>query len=126
MILGAKVTGTTLMDDFDFDFIPLYDRTEKAKQEELKSIKDTVIELMDAGILTHETAFLEIQSAQKRTGFGIHLEDRDLKLARRADKEARENPQDEGDDTEASEEARKLSSNPKRKDYNSLFEGGKK
>lgn len=126
LILGARVTGTKLMDDFDFDFIPLYDRTEKAKQEELKSIKDTAIEMIDAGILTRETALLEIQSAQKRTGFGMHLEERDFNLARRADKAALEEPQDEGDEDEVADEERLVASNTKRKDYNSLFEGGRK
>lgn len=126
LILGAKVTGTELMEDFDFDFIPLYDRTEKAKQEELTSIKDAVIELMDAGVMTHESAFLELQSASKRTGFGLHLEDRDLELCRRADKAAEEEPQDEGGEDEARDEERKIATNTKRTDYNSLFEGGKK
>ena len=126
LILGAKVTGTELMEDFDFDFIPLYDRTEKAKQEELTSIKDAVIELMDAGVMTHESAFLELQSASKRTGFGLHLEDRDLELCRRADKAAEEGPQDEGGEDEARDEERKIATNTKRTDYNSLFEGGKK
>lgn len=126
LILGAKVTGTELMEDFDFDFIPLYDRTEKAKQEELTSIKDAVIELMDAGVMTHESAFLELQSASKRTGFGLHLEDRDLELCRRADRAAEEEPQDEGGENEARDEERKLATNTKRMDYNSLFEGGKK
>lgn len=121
LILGSKVTGTKLMEDFDFTFIPLYDRTEKAKQEELKSVTDNAIALMDAGLLTHETALLEIQSAQKRTGFGMHIDDRDIELAREADKVARENPQDEGDDNEAHEGERLISSNAKRVDYNSLF-----
>lgn len=123
LILGAKLTGTKLMDDFDFTFVPLYDRTEKAKQEELASVTDAALKLMDANLMTHESALLEIQSAQKRTGFGLHLDQRDLKLAQRADKEAKENPQDEGSDDEAKKEELEVASNPKRKDYNSLFKG---
>lgn len=126
LILGSKVTGTTLLDDFDFDFIPLYDRTEKAKQEELKSVVDACTGLMDAGLLTHETALFEIQAAQKRTGFGIHIEERDFDLARLADKEAKENPPaDEGSDEEAADVARTIASDSRRIDYNSLF-GGRK
>lgn len=121
LILGAKLTGTKLMDDFDFSFVPLYDRSEKAKQEELTSVTDTALKLMDAGVMTHESVFLEIQSAQKRTGFGLHLDDRDLKLSQRSDKLAAENPQDEGTDDDAKDEELELTSNPKRKDYNSLF-----
>lgn len=121
LILGAKLTGTELLEDFDFDFVPLYDRTEKAKQEELSTITQTAIDLLDAGLLTHETALLEIQAAQKRTGFGFHIDSRDIELAREADKAEKENPQDEGSDDEASEEAGKLVTNPLRKDYNSLF-----
>ena len=128
LILGAKITGTKLMDDFDFNFIPLYDRTEKSKQEELKSITDTALALLDAGIMTHESVYLELQSAQKRTGFGLHLEARDLELAKRSDKEAKENPQTEGTDQEAIEEEREVVTNPNRQDYNSLFKnkGGKR
>lgn len=128
LILGAKVTGTTLMEDFDFSFIPLYDRTEKAKQEELKSVTDNAIALMDAGLLTHETALLEIQAAQKRTGFGMHIEDRDFKLARAGDEEEEENPQTEGGDADDENDAveKKMSSSGRRVDYNSLLFGGKK
>lgn len=125
LILGSKITGTILREDFDFNFVPLYDRTEKARQEELKSIKDTIKDLVDLGIMTRESAFLEIQSAQKRTGFGLHLDERDLKLAQKADKLNEENPQSEGTEEEAKEEELKTVSNTKRIDYNSLFEGGK-
>ena len=125
LVLGSKVTGTPLQEDFDFDFVPLYDRTEEAKQNELKSVQEAATALMDAGILTHETALLEIQAAQKRTGFGFHIEERDFELARRADKEDEENPPDEGNDEEAREVERELAANKERKDYNSLFKGGK-
>lgn len=132
LILGAKVTGTELKEDFDFTFIPLYDRTEKAKQEELKNIVETITNLLDNNIITHETAFLEIQAAQKRTGFGLHLGDKDLRLCQLMDKEQLENPQDEGTDEDAKDEEREMVANPNRKDYNSLVslfvngKGGKK
>lgn len=122
--IGSKITGVSLKEDYDFNFVPLYDRTEKAKQEELNSIVDSIVKLMDVGLLTHETALLEIQSAQKRTGFGIQIEDRDLKLAQDADKAAEENPEDEGTDGSTTDEDRKVNSNPKRVNYDSLF-GGK-
>ena len=124
LILGAKVTGTKLMDDFDFDFVPLYDRTEKARQDELKSVRETVGDLIEMGIMTRESAFLEIQSAQKRTGFGLHLDKRDLELAKRADKLDKENPQDEGTDADAIGEALEEVTNVKQIDYNSLFKKG--
>lgn len=124
LILGSKITDTKLKADFDFSFVPLYDRTEKAKQEELNSITTAVEKLVDMGILTRESAFLEIQSAQKRTGFGLHMDDRDLKLAQRADKLAEDNPQSEGDDDEAAKDELKVVSNTKRIDYNSLFREG--
>lgn len=126
LILGSKVTGTKLLDDFDFDFVPLYDRTEEAKQNELKSVQETATALLDAGLITHETALLEIQAAQKRTGFGFHIDTRDFELARLADKEARENPQDEGEDDDAAATEREFASNPARKDYNSLFKEANK
>ena len=121
LILGSKVTGIEFEKDFDCTFIPLYDRTEKAKQEELKSVTDNAVALLDAGLITHETALLEIQAAQKRTGFGIHIEERDFDLARDADKEAKENPQSEGSDLENAEEERESASNPNRVNYDSLF-----
>jgi len=124
LILGAKVTGTKLMDEFDFDFVPLYDRTEKARQDELKSVRETVGDLIEMGIMTRESAFLEIQSAQKRTGFGLHLDKRDLELAKRADKLDKENPQDEGTDADAIGETLEEVTNVKQIDYNSLFKKG--
>ena len=127
LILGSKVKGVELEQDFDFIFVPLYDRTEKAKQEELKSITDNAIQLMDAGILTHETALFEIQSAQKRTGFGMHIEDRDFDLARLADKQTREEPQDEGVDGEnVNAEERNIAVDSQRINYDSLFKENKK
>ncbi len=123
LILGAKVTGTSLDEGFDFTFVPLYDRTEKSKQEELTSVTDAALKLLDASLMTHESAFLEIQSAQKRTGFGLHLDKRDLALAQRADKESVSNAQDEGSDDAANEDQLEIEANPKRKDYNSLFRG---
>lgn len=129
LIIGSKITGVALDKDFDFDFIPLYDRTEEAKREELKNITENAIQLMDAGLLTHETALLEVQSANKRTGFGLHIEDRDFKLAQDADKAAKENPEEEGTDESVVEETRETVSNPKRINYDSLFvpkaKGGK-
>lgn len=126
LILGSKVKGVPLPEDFDFDFVRLYDRTEKAKQEDLKNTTDAAVSLVESGLLTHETALMEIQAAQKRTGFGVHIQDRDFALARRADKAAEENPEDEGSDTEAIDEEREVLTNVKRQDYNSLFSGVKK
>lgn len=88
-----RICGMDVPKNLSYDFEGYLDVSQESKQSALQSIVQNCITLMDAGLITRETALQEIQSAQKQTGFGTKIEQRDIDLAKDGDKYAKENPE---------------------------------
>lgn len=88
-----RICGFEVPRNLSYEFEGLLDVSNESKQSMLQSIVSNVTQLLDAGLITRETALAEIQSAQKQTGFGTKIEQRDIDLAKEGDKQAAENPE---------------------------------
>lgn len=88
-----RICGFEAPRNLSYEFEGLLDVSNESKQSMLQSIVSNVTQLLDAGLITRETALAEIQSAQKQTGFGTKIEQRDIDLAKEGDKQAAENPE---------------------------------
>lgn len=88
-----RICGFEVPKNLSYEFEGLLDVSNESKQSMLQSIVSNVTQLLDAGLITRETALAEIQSAQKQTGFGTKIEQRDIDLAKEGDKQAAENPE---------------------------------
>lgn len=88
-----RICGFEVPRNLSYEFEGLLDVSNESKQSMLQSIVSNVTQLLDAGLITRETALAEIQSAQKQTGFGTKIEQRDIDLAKEEDKQAAENPE---------------------------------
>lgn len=88
-----RICGLEVPRNLSYEFEGLLDVSNESKQSMLQSIVSNVTQLLDAGLITRETALAEIQSAQKQTGFGTKIEQRDIDLAKEGDKQAAENPE---------------------------------
>lgn len=88
-----RICGMEVPRNLSYDFEGYLDVSLESKQSALQSIVSNCITLMENGLITRETALEEIQSAQKQTGFGTKIEQRDIDLAKDGDKYAKENPE---------------------------------
>lgn len=88
-----KIAGVEKPKHLTYEFESILDSTSESEQSMLQSVVGNSTSLVDAGLITRETALEEIVSAQKQTGFGASISERDFELAREEDKQAKENPQ---------------------------------
>lgn len=92
-----RICGMEVPKQLSYEFEGLLDVSNESKQSYLQSIVSNVIQLLDAGLITRKTALEEIQAAQKQTGFGLKIEQRDYDLVEEEDRLAKENPDGEFD-----------------------------
>lgn len=88
-----KIAGVEKPRHINYEFESILDSTNESKQSALQSVVSNSMQLVDSELITRETALEEIVAAQKQTGFGVNITERDYELAREMDKQARENPQ---------------------------------
>ena len=88
-----KICGLELPKNLTYEFENLLDISSESRQSSLQSLVSNVTTLIDAGLMTRETALEEILAAQKQIGFGTKFDDRDTELVKEGDKMAKENPQ---------------------------------
>ena len=77
--------GIRIPDDFDYNFENIAGITQERKLNLLQGTIQAVTQMVDGGMMTHETGLKEVQQVQKMTGFGSNVEERDAELARKSD-----------------------------------------
>lgn len=91
-----KIEGIDVPADLDYEFESILNTTQDSKLGLLREIISAVTNLLDASLITKETALKEIQEIQKQTGFGTNICELDFELA----KELQEENSDLGEDDE--------------------------
>lgn len=77
--------GIQIPDDFDYSFENIAGITQERKLNLLQGTIQAVTQMVDSGMMTHETGLKEVQQVQKITGFASNVEERDVELARKSD-----------------------------------------
>ena len=88
-----RICGLDVPQSLNFEFVRFLEDTTTDKQAVLSMVVNACTSMMDAGMMTRETALEEIISVQKSTGFGIKIDERDKNLAKEMDRMERENPE---------------------------------
>lgn len=91
-----RIAGLEIPKDLDYEFESIAGMPQDRKLNQLNTTVSTVTTLLEAGLITKETALKEIQEVQKLTGFGSNISEKDFDLAKKQDVET----DDMGDDEE--------------------------
>lgn len=81
-VLYMSLFGENPPDDFDFDFVPLWQTTHKEKTE-IASMTSTLISLAyEKGIIDQETALKELKQSGDNTGIFTNISDEQIELSK--------------------------------------------
>ena len=81
-VLYMSLFGESPPDDFDFDFVPLWQTTHKEKTE-IASMTSTLISLAyEKGIIDQETALKELKQSGDNTGIFTNISDEQIELSK--------------------------------------------
>lgn len=74
-VLHMSKFGNQAPDNFDFDFVPLWQTSQKEKAEIAKSVTETVAKAVEAGALDTPTAMKELKQSADYTGIFSNITD---------------------------------------------------
>ncbi|RYZ31285.1 MAG: DUF1073 domain-containing protein, partial [Sphingobacteriales bacterium] len=80
-VLSRSVLGKPLPDNFSLDFTSLWQMSDKEKADNASTITTTVIEAMDAGLVSRETALKELRQSSESTGVWSNITDEEIEQA---------------------------------------------
>lgn len=83
-IVYRSTLGKDLPEGFNFQFSPLWQKTDLEKAEYAKSIADSVSELVTAAVISNATALKELRRSSQITGIFTSIEDADIEEAENA------------------------------------------
>ena len=84
LVLYKSVLGRPAPDNFDFEFNPLWQASQKEKAEISASITDTVIKALDSGIITQDVAMQELRASAEHTGIFTNITEQAIAEAQAA------------------------------------------
>lgn len=71
----------SLPDDFDFEFDPVAEPTDKERADLAKCGTDNVVAAYNAGLISQRTALKELKQQSERTGVWTNITDEDIERA---------------------------------------------
>lgn len=80
-VLSRSVLGKPLPDNFSLDFTSLWQMSDKEKADNASTITTAVIEAMDAGLVSRETALKELRQSSESTGVWSNITDEEIDQA---------------------------------------------
>ena len=80
-VMHQSMFGTPAPEEFDFDFVPLWQTSMKEKADIALTATDTVIKAFDAGIIDQPTAMQELKQSSATTGIFSNIDDADIEAA---------------------------------------------
>lgn len=89
--------GVQIPNDLDYEFESIASMSQDKKLNILQQSINAIQQMVDLGVMTHETGLEEILQIQKITGFGSNITERDVTLAKQND--TPESAESDGEET---------------------------
>jgi phage-related protein (TIGR01555 family) len=83
-VMYRSLFGQDAPDDFDFDFSPLWQTSEREKADISSVVTDTIIKAYDAGIIDQVTAMKELRQSSEATGIYSNITQESIEEAEMA------------------------------------------